>query len=563
MRREISILVVIVILGFVLRFAGLTYNPPALNWDEVSHGYNAYSILKTGMDQWGQRLPLLNFRAYGDYPTPLNLYLTIPFIIFFGLTEFAVRFPHVILGTLTIVSVYFFTLGITKRSNVGLLAAFLVSVGPWYVFTSRFVLQSNLSVFLLTLSAALFVNRNKNRLFFPSSLLLFTFTLFSYHTTRIFSPLILSAVFFIHRYELLPQLRAKKVLAILLTVFAILFLVFSAYILKSPESRARGGLLFVVDQGAINRIIERRNASNLPQFAKRLLYNRPIYFATRFSKNYVSYFSPNFLFFEGGTQYQFSVPGYGLIYPIGLPFFYIGLAFVLSRVLLHKEYRMLFAWLVLSPIPASLTNESFTVIRATTMLPLPEIFIALGFYWLITKISAKIRAAASIICIVIVLVLAESYYVNYFMKYRTDYSWSWQYGYKEAVAYVEKNYDKYDKIIVTKKYGEPHEYFLFYLKYDPHKYLNDPGKIAYNKSDWWWVDRFDKFWFVNDWQIKTNRPEVSSIQQTFITESKQTVDCNDKKCLLITSPENFPPGWKKLETINFLDGKSAFEMYEN
>jgi len=30
-----------------------------LNWDEVSHGYNAYSILKTGKDEWGKTFPLI------------------------------------------------------------------------------------------------------------------------------------------------------------------------------------------------------------------------------------------------------------------------------------------------------------------------------------------------------------------------------------------------------------------------------------------------------------------------------------------------------------------------
>src|SRR3989304_6986104 len=82
-------LVLIFLLTVLLRFVYLTYAPPSLNWDEVSQGYNAYSILKTGRDEWGRLLPLANFRAYGDYPVALNLYLTIPFIAIFGLSEFS------------------------------------------------------------------------------------------------------------------------------------------------------------------------------------------------------------------------------------------------------------------------------------------------------------------------------------------------------------------------------------------------------------------------------------------------------------------------------------------
>ena len=155
MKKSKTILLLIVFLGFFLRVVSLSYNPPSLNWDEVSHGYNAYSVLLSGKDEWG-KVPIFNFRAYGDYPLPLNLYLTIPFIHFLGLNEFAIRFPHAILGTLTIVASYFLVKGLFKKEKYALLVSFLVAISPWYLFPSRFVLQSNLSVFLLTAFFAAF-----------------------------------------------------------------------------------------------------------------------------------------------------------------------------------------------------------------------------------------------------------------------------------------------------------------------------------------------------------------------------------------------------------------------
>lgn len=540
-RRSLSYLLIIVVLGAILRFSYLTFNPPSLNWDEVSHGYNAYSILKTGMDQWGQRFPIFNFRAYGDYPTALNLYLTIPSLIIFGLTEFALRFPHALLGTLTIVSVYYLVWGITKNTKIGFLSAFLVATGPWYLFTSRFVLQSNLAVFLLITAAAFFVNRDRNKYFLVLSIVLFTLTLFAYHTTRIFSPLLLLGVLIIY----LPKNR--KIIA-----FALSFFILAGFILQNPESRARGGNLFLIDQGAVNRISAQRNSSKLPEVVKKLIYNRPVYFVEQFSVNYISYFSPKFLFFKGGTQYQFSVPGRGLIYPVSLPFFYIGLIFLAVKSLKNRDYRLLLLWLVISPIPASITNESYAVIRATTMLPIPEILISLGFFEVLKRIKFRNEGLALGVYFVLIYIFLGGYLMNYFLTYRTDYSWSWQYGYEEAVSYAKDNYAKYDKIIVTKKYGEPHEYFLFFLAYDPVKYRSDPDAIRFFQSNWYWVDRFDKFYFVNDWQVKD-----------LVTESKVEIDCNFAKCLLLTYLDNYPKGWKKLETIKFLDGKPAFEIYSN
>ena len=70
-----------------------------------------------------------------------------------------------------------------------------------------------------------------------------------------------------------------------------------------------------------------------------------------------------------------------------------------------------------------------------------------------------------------------------------------------ATKNIKENYDKYDKIIITKKHGEPHEFLLFFWPWDSQKYQDDPNLIRFEQSNWFWVDRFDKFYFVNDWEI--------------------------------------------------------------
>src|SRR3989344_9298265 len=191
--------IVIVILGFLLRVIGLNKYPPAVSWDEISHGYNAYSILRTGRDEWGVLFPLSNFRAYGDYPLVLNMYFMIPTIFIMGLNEISIRLPGAILGTLTIVAAHFLVYGLTKSKKISLLTSFLVAFEPWNWFLNRFAAQTNLSIFFLTASAAAFFNREKNKFLLPLSALFLGLTLFSYHTTRIISPLILLACIFVCR----------------------------------------------------------------------------------------------------------------------------------------------------------------------------------------------------------------------------------------------------------------------------------------------------------------------------------------------------------------------------
>ena len=84
MSRNKILLVVILIVSLVLRYYKIDQIPPSLNWDEVSIGYNAFSILKTGKDEWNQFLPV-HFKAYGEYKLPVQIYASIPGIYFFGL----------------------------------------------------------------------------------------------------------------------------------------------------------------------------------------------------------------------------------------------------------------------------------------------------------------------------------------------------------------------------------------------------------------------------------------------------------------------------------------------
>src|SRR5689334_16268177 len=97
----IFITFVIFFLAFFARFYQLTQFPPGLTIDEVAIGYNAYSILKTGKDEWGNFLPL-SFRSVGDYKAPILIYLTVPFIALFGETEFAVRLPVAISSLISV-----------------------------------------------------------------------------------------------------------------------------------------------------------------------------------------------------------------------------------------------------------------------------------------------------------------------------------------------------------------------------------------------------------------------------------------------------------------------------
>ena len=108
--------------GAFLRFYRLSDTPPGLYPDETAIGYNAYSILETGKDEFGKPFPLY-YRSYDDYKMPVYMYATAFNIKMFGLNTFSVRFLSALFGALTIPSLYFLVLELSKKKLLAFLFA--------------------------------------------------------------------------------------------------------------------------------------------------------------------------------------------------------------------------------------------------------------------------------------------------------------------------------------------------------------------------------------------------------------------------------------------------------
>lgn len=515
------ILFLILIAALGSRLIGLTQNPPGLNWDEVSHGYNAYSLLLTGRDQWNQPFPITNFRAYGDYPTTLNLYTTVPSIALFGPSDFALRLPHALIGVLTVLVGYIAIVRWKRQRLLGLVTAVVFAFSPWTFFLSRQVLQANWTIFLLTLGLALYISR-----FFYLTTLVWGLSLFAYHNTRIFLPIFLISLLFKR------SVRTDRKQSLLI----IILILISALVLWSSQSRARGNWVGIIDQGAVAYIEKMRNLSTLPPYLSRLVYNRPVYMLTNSLQNYFGYFSPQFLFISGGTQYQFSLPGFGVLQPVFLPFFYLGLLILLIR----REWLIL-SWLILSPIPAAITRDQYAVVRATTMLPAVFFTISLAIFWLYKKLSPFLRWTYLFLILGLFGYFSFLYFNSYIYRYPWLYSQSWQSANKPLVEMARKLFPEYDRIIITKRYGEPHEFVLWYWPYHPGAYQTEPGKVWDFHDQWYWVDGFSKFMFVNDW-------ELADVVKNLTPGNRY---------LVFSSADSQPAG-AKIGQINFLDGTPAY-----
>jgi 4-amino-4-deoxy-L-arabinose transferase-like glycosyltransferase len=573
-------LVLILLLAFILRFWRLSSAPPSLNWDEVSHGYNAYSILKTGRDEWGELFPVI-FRSYGDFKLPVYIYLTAISEFFFGLTPFAVRFFSAVAGIGNVILTYlfvkklglrirpFFVSGVVPDKYLALTSSLLVAVEPWSLFLSRPAFEANFALFVFLLGILFFMEGLKRPNFIVVSFVFLGLSVWTYNSYRIFTPLMVLICFLIYRKRIFEILGNKPKIVAFLALVCLLFFVPMLFQFVSRVGLARYFWVGIVDQGVISRIEMARNAGG-----SFLIHNRITYFLWEFLQNYLSFFTPQFLFLRGGSNYQFSIPERGVLYFINMPFFYLGL---ISLLMVIKErtnkYRsnllLLISWFMLSPIPASLTRDAPHVLRAITYIPVPMIFTSIGVCVAVGVVRKFFHRNLYAVYLIFLLAFVVEYTRAYFGVYQRHYSRSWQYGYSQLADFLKERYKDYDKIVVTKMYGEPHEFLLFYLKWDPALFREDANLIRFYKSNWYWVDRFDKFYFVNDWEISVrsslNIAKSYPEKDVFKLESGYLVDCRSDKsrCLLATSPGNRPDGWIMIKEIRFLDGQPVFEIYEN
>lgn len=546
-KKSYLLLILIVCSAFFFRIWNINLIPPSLNWDEVSLGYNAYSILKTGKDEWGIKFPLM-FRVYGDYKLPLYIYLTSISEFFLGLNALSVRLVSILSGVGLVIFSFLITKKITKSVEYSLIASLLTALSPWSLFLSRVALEANLGAFLFAGGVFFIVcwfkdDKRKNLIW---AMICWGLSIHAYNSARIIIPLMFIFLIFISFKK--KTLRSLFIPVLILIIFS-LPLIFQIF---NRSAGARFNLVSLVDQGTINQIIEKRNDLKLPNPVPRIIFNKATFFLYFSVKNYLSNLSFRYLFLRGGSHYQFSIPDHELLFLVTVPFLIIGILKTLVKK--TDAEKFLGFWFFISFIPSAVTRDAPHVLRTIFVLPCPMIFTAIGIKFVSDFLmSHKSFFKGNLLLTIFLLSVFVSFgkwWADYINIYPKAYSWAWQYGYKEAVSFIKQNYDKYDKILVTKRYGEPHEFILFNYPWNPSIYQTDPGKIWDYHADWYWIDGFDKFVFINDWEVIE---KVSAMQR--LKDSK-------KRYLLVTSPGNYPEGWNKIKTIEFLDGKSVFEILE-
>lgn len=541
--KNIYSLILIVLLGGVLRLWGITGIPPSLYWDEVSQGFNAYTILMTGKDEHQEFMPLARFKAFGDYKAPVYIYTIVPFMQVFGKTDLSVRLPSAVFGTLTVFVTYFLTLHLFSSYKykylVASFSAFLLAISPWHIQLSRAAYEGNLATFFTVSGAWLFL-RGKDGKFMSLVLSIFFFVLafYAFNAHRVFIPLF---VIFLSVLYVKDLMRMKKAVVLSLVIGIILLIPFGIYFM-TPESKLRFNEVNIFSDLDVIKKSNERISYNDSSFISKIFDNRRVLYSLSYVHHYFDFFHPTYLFFSGDENPRFSLQSNGILYLWELPFLLVGFYLLLTN--LRKESLVILGWFFLAPVVGATARETPHALRSETFIPTYQMISAFGISYLITVlIHSRFKRFFILFVVCLFLTIITSVYVflhNYMFHFPRIYSGVWQYGYKQTVMKVAELEPDYEKIVFTKSFGRPYVYVAFYSDYSPEQFWSDVEMVR------------DPFGFY----------EVPRLGKYEFRETLSPEDTIEDNTLYIGSTSEIDETYQIIDTINTLDGKSSFIIAE-
>lgn len=478
MKKLLLVLVFMTILGLGIatRFYKLGEAPAGLYLDEAAQGYNAYSILKTGKDEFGKPFPIV-FRSFIDFKTPVYIYLLVPLIPLFDLTAFTVRLPSFIFSILTFPVLFLLLKKISRPKlalPLSLLTVLLLAISPWHVLFGRTNFECNVALFFLIAGIYFFYKALKHPTWLVLSAIMLAIAVPAYHSQRIVAPLMLVLLFLRHRRKLLSPKWRPALVASLIAGFIISLPTLS--IALTPGFLARASGLNIFSQ------VRQLPAGFIEGYQGPLSWvvNGTWFLSTwEFASLYLSYFSPRNMFFLGDYGPRSSFPELATFFVWQFPFYLYGLYLLFKKKGLGELRFFTVAFLLVSPIPAAITRDPYSTIRALQLVVPQLIVISLGMLVFWQKLRLPVlRLGAILFLVVFVLYSVAKLYSSVIILNEYFRASSWDYGWEEVVKVVKKELNPDLPVVVDNTRFEPYSQFLFFLKYPPEDYQKENYEVS-------------------------------------------------------------------------------------
>ncbi len=483
-RMAIMILLVILAAAAALRMVNLSQSPPGMSQDEGQNIWDAWSMLKTGMDQVGDRWPIFYSKCFGGNRSTLQLYYLIPFQAVGGLSVEVARFSSAFSGVLAVLLVYLVGARLFSH-GAGLLAAAIMAFNPWHIQQSRWAHEATLVPTLVLLPIAILLwagfplddsqDRKPRPLLAGLAGLAAGVACYGYPVVRLFLPLMLLATAVVLWRPLVATLKTPRGRAAVGAFALAMAVTFGPLVYKhmtDPGMNKRGGSTKIW--------------SEQDTFGEKV---------SKVAERYPAHFGPDFLFDRGDLYELQSPPGQGLFHWYSLPLMVLGAGFLVTGLRRRRAARVLLVWLLLYPIPDCITQHnpgsesSLHALRTLVGLPALVLLAALGAWsageWLWRKKRPALYAAAAVM-----VASAAFLNVRYLKVFYGDFNrrsmiyHSFQTDVLQASQWLRPRLNDYDAVFYDSYHmNMPFLTALIGLDYPPQQWFADRHIIATAELD--------------------------------------------------------------------------------
>lgn len=416
-RRERAIAAVLMLVGVLMRVLWLERFPAGINQDEAYSAYEAWCLLKDGMDSWGYRFPVY-LTVWGSGQSALQSYLMAPMMALFGPTLFAIRLPEAINACLSLPVIYL----LLKRlfdQRTALIGLGFLAICPWHILMARWGLDCNFAPGLILAGLYFFIRGSDNPKYYLLSGIVYGLCLYAYATIWVVMPFMLlfhaAYLLYVGKLKFSRWLLAGVIVLGLMAAPLIAFLAVNWGIL--PEVRTAFFSIPKMPQMRGDEVTFLNLYENVYRMVK------------------------TFLTQSDGMIWN-AAKGYGLYYPISLPFMVIGGVGCLIKTVRSIKTRefdgsvLIFVWLMLGVIMGCMIDGN---INRLNFLHMPIILcIVLGIAGVCKWLSA--RGRLRVLCAGVAAAYALSFALftgYYFTDYQNDVGVYFDAGLDEALAYAK------------------------------------------------------------------------------------------------------------------------------
>lgn len=506
--KSLGILCCILLLGSIFRLYKLGAIPNGLYQDETAISFNAHSIATTGKDEHNRYYPFY-FESFGDQKLPVYIYSVAFSQQLFGVNEFAVRFPSTLFGIFTIAALFLFVLQLTKKIDISLLSAFILSINPWHIHYSRATFEVSIVLFLFIAGTTVLLRAFEKKT--PGLLVLsticFIIALYSYNVTRILSPVVFISLIILFRKQLKHIHLWELITAIILFIIGLMPVLMT--ILNAGGFQSASGTLITSSAQVQAPLIEFRSyVVHIPILNK--LFNYYTLTFAQYIKNIIHYFSLDFFFISGSSHGNHGIATHGLFYLFDLLFITVGVFRLYNK---HKQWLWPLAIIgSLTVLIAALTRESPHATRSYTLLMVLPVFSAIGLLSCIAWIKQKnriIQWSALLLGIGICGFTIISFFTSYFVRFPIAYAKEWRAADRELLLWLKDNEYKYDQIIIDPDSGLIYTSILYYLQITPTSFLETVQRTPPDSEGFTEVTAFGKYRYRSiNWQEDLLKPRT-------------------------------------------------------